>query len=302
MTGHPKIVVGIDGTPRGEDAVAFATVLARMVGSGLLLAYIYGPDETLADAHALLGPRCDAMTDVTSEVTAYSDVSPARGLARAAAARHADIVVVGSSHRAGIGLMLPGSTGERLLHETSRAVAIVPRFWRPRQAGPLVRVGCGYDGSPRSEAALATAAGLTRIAGAELYVVHAFWSSSLAGPVGIAILADLEARARAETADAVHALAADIPAHATALVDAPAHALVTSSHELDLLVLGSRGKGPLNAAVTGSVSTHVIREAACPVLVVTHDAPPVVVGVEHPGEEIHVLAEMPGTQEQVTDA
>ena len=141
---------------------------------------------------------------------------------------------------------------------------IVPRFWRPAQTGPLLRIGCGYDGSPRSEAALATAAGLTRIAGGGLDVVHAFWSSSLAGPAGIAVLADLEARARDEMADAVHALPADIHAHPTALVDAPAHALVTSSHELDVLVLGSRGKGPLNAAVTGSVSVHVIREAACP--------------------------------------
>ena len=43
-----------------------------MVGSGLLLAYVYGPDETLADAHALLDPRRDAMTDVMAEVTAYS--------------------------------------------------------------------------------------------------------------------------------------------------------------------------------------------------------------------------------------
>jgi len=302
VTHHPKILVGIDGTPRGEDALAFATVLARMVGSGLLLAYVYGADETLADAHALLDPRRDAITDVTAEVTAYSDSSAARGLARIAAARHADVIVVGSSHRAGIGLMLPGSTGERLVHETSRAVAIVPRYWRPPHAGPLVRIGCGYDGSPQSKVALATATGLTRIGAGELDVVHAFWSSSLAGPVGIAVLADLEAQARAEVADAVHALPADFSAHATALVDAPAHALVASSSELDVLVLGSRGKGPLNAAVTGSVSSHVIREAACPVLVVTHEAPPVVAGLEHPGEEIDVLAEMPGAQEQVTDA
>ena len=32
MTGHPKILVGIDGTPRGDDALAFATVLAHMAG------------------------------------------------------------------------------------------------------------------------------------------------------------------------------------------------------------------------------------------------------------------------------
>jgi hypothetical protein len=87
-----------------------------------------------------------------------------------------------------------------------------------------------------------------------------------------------------------------------ALADAPAHALVIRSHELDLLVLGSRGKGPLNAAVTGSVSAHVIREAACPVLVVNHDAPAVVVDLEHPGEEIDVLAQVPGAEKQVADA
>lgn len=302
MTSHSKIVVGIDGTPRGEDALAFARVLARMVGTGLLLAYIYGPEETLADAHALLDERRDALRGVTAEVTAYSDASPARGLARVAAARNADVIVVGSSHRAGVGLMLPGSTGERLLHDTVRAVAIVPRYWRPTHTGPLVRIGCGYDESRQSEAALDTATALTRIGGGELDVVHAFWSSALGGPIGVAVLADLEARARAEVTDAVHALPKDVSAHATALVDDPGRALVASSRELDVLVLGSRGKGPLTAAVTGSVSTHVIRGAACPVLVVTHDAPPVVVGLEHPAEQVDVLAEMPGPEKQVADA
>jgi nucleotide-binding universal stress UspA family protein len=229
MTGHPKIVVGLDGTPRGEDAVAFATVLARMLQTGLLLAYVYGPEETLADAHALLDPRRAAIGAVRAEVTAYADGSPARGLARVAAARSADIIVVGSSHRAGIGLVVPGSTGERLLHETACAVAIVPAYWRARHTGPLVRIGCGYDGSAQSEAARATAAALTQIAAGELDLVDA-------------------------AADA-------------------AQTLVAHSHELDLLVVGSRGKSPVNAAVTGSVSRHVIREAACPVLVVTHDVP-----------------------------
>jgi nucleotide-binding universal stress UspA family protein len=273
MTSHPKIVVGIDGTPRGDDALAFATVLARMTGTGLLLAHVYGAENRLADAHALLDPRREAISDITVEIVAYGDSSPARGLARVAAARSADIVVVGSSHRAGVGLVLPGSTGERLLHDTERAVAIVPRGWRPSHTGSLVRIGCGYDASPHSAAALAAATALTRIGGGELDVIHAFWSSSLAGPVGIAVLTDLETRAHTEVADAVHALPADVPAHATALVEEPARALVTGSRELDLLVLGSRGKSPLNAAVTGSVSTHVIRESACPVLVVTHEAP-----------------------------
>jgi nucleotide-binding universal stress UspA family protein len=299
MTSHPKIVVGIDGTPRGEDALAFATVLARMVGTGLLLAYVYGPDEKLADAHALLDPRREAISEVVAEVTAYADSSPARGLARVAAARSADIIVVGSSHRAGVGLMLPGGTGERLVHESDRAVAIVPTFWRPTHTGSLDRIGCGYDGSRQSDAALETATALTRLGGRELDVVHAFWSAGLAGPVGIAVLADLEARAHAQIANAGTALPHDVPTHASALIGDPARALVAASHEFDVLVLGSRGKGPIRAAVTGSVSTHVVRESACPVLVVTHDVPPV---LEHASEQVDVLPEVPSAEEQVADA
>jgi nucleotide-binding universal stress UspA family protein len=251
MTSHPKIVVGIDGTPRGEDAAAFGTALARLIGTGVLLTYVYGPEETLADAHALLDPRRDAITDATAEVTAYSDSSPARGLARVAAARSADIVVVGSSHRAGLGLVLPGSTGERLLHDTPCAVVIVPRYVRARRVAPLARIGCGYDGSAHAEAALATARALTRIADGELDVID------------------------------------------TAAPADPAQRLVAYSDALDLIVIGSRGKGPLKAAVTGSAASHVIREAACPVLVVTHDPPSLVLRSQHPGEEVDVLHEMP---------
>lgn len=271
MTSHPKIVVGIDGTPRGDDALAFATVLARTVHTGLLLAHAYGPGETLRDSRALLEPRCATVADLPVEVVSYSDSSPARGLARVAAARSAELIVVGPSHRAGVGLMLPGSTGQQLLHETPVAVAVVPRGWRA--PGPLLHIGCGYDGSPRSDAALETASALTRLLGGELDVVRAFWSASLGGPVGIAVLADLEDRARGGAGGAAQALPADVQAHETPLLDDPARALITHSRDLDLLVLGSRGKGPLGAAVTGSVSNRVIREASCPVIVVTHGVP-----------------------------
>jgi nucleotide-binding universal stress UspA family protein len=48
----------------------------------------------------------------------------------------------------------------------------------------------------------------------------------------------------------------------------PVTALVTESQRLDLLVLGSRGRGPARSVLLGSVSTEVVREAACPVVVV----------------------------------
>ncbi|HEU4656660.1 MAG TPA: universal stress protein, partial [Capillimicrobium sp.] len=45
-------------------------------------------------------------------------------------------------------------------------------------------------------------------------------------------------------------------------------ALEQLSHEVDLLVCGSRGWGTPRRVVLGSTSDHVIHHAACPVLVV----------------------------------
>ena len=48
--------------------------------------------------------------------------------------------------------------------------------------------------------------------------------------------------------------------------------LVERSHDLDLLVIGSRGYGPLHSVLLGGVSGRVIRDAACPVIVVPRGA------------------------------
>lgn len=47
----------------------------------------------------------------------------------------------------------------------------------------------------------------------------------------------------------------------------PAQTLIDASKNLELLVCGSRGQGPVRSAVLGSVSRRVTAEARCPVLV-----------------------------------
>ena len=48
--------------------------------------------------------------------------------------------------------------------------------------------------------------------------------------------------------------------------------LARLSREVDLLVCGSRGQGPLGSVMLGNVSTGVLRKARCPVLVVPRGA------------------------------
>ncbi|MBX5442753.1 MAG: universal stress protein, partial [Solirubrobacteraceae bacterium] len=48
----------------------------------------------------------------------------------------------------------------------------------------------------------------------------------------------------------------------------PAEALAARSAELDVLVVGSRGWGPVRRLLLGSTSERLVREAVGPVLVV----------------------------------
>lgn len=272
MTSHPRIVVGIDGTGRGDDALGFAVALAGALHTGVLLVHAYGPGERREQAQAILDARQARDLDVPAEVIAYADPLPARALLRVAAARRAAVIVVGPSHRAGLELVFPGSTGQQLLAEAVRPVAVVPRGWSAGGKRPFRRIGCGYDGSAEARAAVNSAVTLTRALGARLDVMRAFWSSRPARPAGIAAVGDLEARAAAGLGAMVRELPEDIDAHARVLFNDPGRALVERSRELDLLVLGSRGKGPVVAIWAGSVSSRVIREAACPVLVVPRGA------------------------------
>ena len=48
--------------------------------------------------------------------------------------------------------------------------------------------------------------------------------------------------------------------------------LARLSREVDLLICGSRGHGPIGSVTLGNVSTGVLRKAHCPVLVVPRGA------------------------------
>lgn len=71
------------------------------------------------------------------------------------------------------------------------------------------------------------------------------------------------------------------------------HALLEAAEHATLLVVGSRGRGPIGSLLLGSVSAAVSRHAACPVVVLRPGAPDhrggIVVGVDGRGESEPVL-------------
>ncbi|MGH2745828.1 MAG: universal stress protein [Thermoleophilaceae bacterium] len=187
------------------------------------------------------------------------------------------LIVIGSSHRSRIGRTLVGGTGERLLSGAAAPVAVAPAGY----AGAARRIqtlGCGFDGSRESRRALAWAADLARTASARLRVLSVFErtlpaSLAVGGGLPTASINDvLRRRREEELAQAVSALEPDLDAGGTLLDGEAGGLLAEESGELDLLVVGSRGYGPLRAVLLGSVSSGLVRSAESPLVVVRRGA------------------------------
>jgi nucleotide-binding universal stress UspA family protein len=257
LTRSDQIVVGIDGSSRSEDALAFAMQITDGTGAAVTLVAAFAhPDWPAgsgnADADAMLARAADHV-DRPVDVRAVEAASPARALHEIAEQERAALLVIGSSHRGRIGRVLPGSTGDHVLHETPCAVAIVPDGYRLREPS-IARVGIGYDGSGPARSALAAAETLTERLGGQLQVINGFDPTMLGLPSPS--VAELELGASADRSEV------------TFVRGDAANGLVEASEHLDLLVLGSRGHGPLPSVLLGSVSRRVVRRAACPVMVI----------------------------------
>jgi nucleotide-binding universal stress UspA family protein len=98
---------------------------------------------------------------VPREMRLVSNASPAAGVHAVAEEVGASLIVVGSSHRFGLGRVLAGSVAESVLTGAPVAVAIAPHGYAAADTG-LTTIGCGFDGSPESHEALAWAHALAR--------------------------------------------------------------------------------------------------------------------------------------------
>ena len=286
-----KIIVGVDQSEGSNDAIALASSLASITSAQLMLVNVYPydtrPSRTLSaqfeaylrqDSRELLERLQTQYSDLAAEVRSVPDHSPAQALHELAEQEDARLIVVGSTHTGRAGRVLPGSTAERLFHGSPCPVAIPPKGYRPSDRRGGI-VGCGYDGSESARRALDAAQRMATAQGARLRVIRAFEPLSFDVPPsqggpnsGVAYNDSLRDRAAEELDAAVAKLEGEPRSEAFFAVGDPAKVLADASTELDLLLMGSRGYGPLHAVLVGGVAGRVVREAACPVIVLPRKA------------------------------
>lgn len=274
---RPPILVGFDGTPQGHDALELGRVAARTLGGRLEVARVLEiestwlgdePDDArLVDLEAETTRLAARRLDGTDYEVKVRIGSPGEILHDLAEADNAAAIVLGPSHRGGVARVLFGSVAEGLLQGAPCAVAVAPPDYARRRGNTLAnRIVVGFDGSEEARVAAHAAAEIAKTTGATVEVIgvmRPLQPSPARGPY-----LPLAREAVTEKLEAIAAELKSAPAVQTVLAEGePAATLAERSSRADLLVVGSRGYGPIRRALLGSVSRAVIHSADCPVLV-----------------------------------
>lgn len=286
----PQIVVGYNGTDGSDDALSLAFALQDASDpaerAALTVVSFYPLDPPgfpvravnheytrglIEDARARLAGAREASGERPNvSFVVRGGSSPAAVLHGLAEELDAETIVVGRSHTGPIGRLFLGSVTEQTLHGAPCSVAVAPLGYgeRPQR---LATVGVAVDGSPASDHAAVVGHQLADRHGAALRLMHVLPPlTTLGGGLPYAV--------EERTADAQLVLEAAADALGGGSVDTlvaygePAEVLAHPDQGIDLLVVGSRGFGPVQRVLLGSVSSLLARRCEVPLLVTRRPA------------------------------
>lgn len=136
-----------------------------------------------------------------------------------------------------------------------------------------MKILLAYDGFKHSENALAAVADLAGAPGTEITILSVVPPDARASKSGGHV--GMRPHSHEDVARA-HAYLRERGIESTMQMENgdPASEIARVAEEggYDLIVAGSRGRSPVGELLLGSVSQSVVRQASCPVLVVTKDA------------------------------
>jgi nucleotide-binding universal stress UspA family protein len=258
------IIAGLDldAPAQARDALSFASRLADVTSSDLLLVTVFAPRVgALSTQIERCRKQLATLAGRPVETMAIAGNAPARVLHELADQRRPRAVVIGSSRGGAIGVSSLGSAGELLLHGGGAPVAVVPNDFTP-PARRAIDIGVAYGVTPESDDAVRVAVDLAQCAGARLKVL------TVHEPAPHHEMPERRPGEHLERA------LAGAEAKRVELSGDPATALAAASAGLDLLITGSRSYGPLGAVLLGAVTRRLVNAARCPMMVVprTRDA------------------------------
>jgi len=198
-------------------------------------------------------------------------------LAQARSAR-ADLVVMATHGRSGLGRWLYGSVADEVLRRASVPIFLVPPGSEvPWSADRAPRILVPLDGSQLGEAALGPAGAWATQLGSEIILVQLIPFppySSYADSSGYVVSLDPAAalaeaqRYLSEVAGRLRSTVKQVRVRAELGEPSVAIAQVAANEEANLIVMATHGRSGLARLVLGSVATGTLRRANVPLLLV----------------------------------
>jgi nucleotide-binding universal stress UspA family protein len=302
-----SVLIGFDGSPEAEEAIDCAGRLLAPRRAVVAYVWESVAELLLhSDVDRMSGEMHEAADELDVEDAAEAEALAERGaglaeeagfqaepvtsrgrpkawptLLELAETHGASAVVVGSRGRGGVKSALLGSVSSGLLDHAHLPVLIVPPLDEPAAPGPVL---IGYDGSADSDAAVEAAGHLLKVREVVLQTVWTSFREVVPGALAGAPMVvtsrgaeelDREVREAAQkTAEQGARLAVaqglEVQAETAHGDGSPSRTLLegAEAHRAAAIVVGSRGRSAIGAALMGSVSRALVHHAPTPVLVV----------------------------------
>ncbi len=286
LAARPKIALknilfATDFEAQANRALPFAVDFAEHFGAKLFIAHVIpeaaycfsrpdSVDRIWAESHDYARYRLEQIVgslrfdDRTGEAL-VGEGDPGELIAEFAQTHGADLIVIGTSSRAGVGKLLLGSVAEETIRVASCPVLTIGPHVTTAYRTRIQNIVCAVDFSPESLSAAELAAFLACEYQAQITLTH--------------VLDEVLQEYAAMQAIEVHLLdlvpfEAELPHKPNVIVEIGpvAECILNLSERLsaDLIIMGIRGTGAFGPMTShlGSIANKVISLATCPVMTV----------------------------------
>ena len=291
---YHSILVPLDGSALGELALPVAEALARKVGARLVLVRsAWQPAGRELDPVEAQFENLQAVKVYLAEIAgwlgqqgllvtrAFPDLPPAQSILSEIESHQADLVVMSTHGRSGLGRWIFGSVAEAVLARSPVPVWLVRGLGRrPADLFEVAqpRILVPLDGSPFGEAALPHAKALARLLDATIVLLHVL--AAPAAPEEAETVTEPPVTGEALTDDtaamnylviwAERLRLEGVRVQTTVLVGQAPDTIIQASQvsNIDLIVMATHGRTGLPRVVLGSVALEVLRRGPLPVVLV----------------------------------
>jgi nucleotide-binding universal stress UspA family protein len=294
MIRMDRILCPADFSPYSFRAADYAVALARHYRGEVhflhavprplvpdLYPYLPEPVPLDPETRERARDRLDAFVALSRAEGVKSRLSVLEGdpvscILETAGSDRSNLICLGTHGRSGLDRLVLGSVTEKVIRKATCPVLTVsePRDEGPTKAAPFQNIVCAVDFSMPSLKAIEYSLSLVRETSGRLTLFHALeWVPDERGADTQGVFRDYRLRMEEQSRDRLERIVPDEAKSRCEVVVRTGRAyreLLTLARELgaELIVMGVRGRNPMDLLIFGSTTAHIVRQAECPVLTI----------------------------------